>query len=64
MLSVSKRRLTFSKEFTHLVEQPRREDDLEEVVEYQNPSEIEGFAILHQPRAQHFDEVNVREAYS
>ena len=45
-----------------LIEQPRREYHLEEIVEYHNPSEIERFAILHDFRTQNLDEVDVEKA--
>lgn len=44
----------------YLVEEPRAEDDLEEVVRDEYVSKLKGLAVLHEPRAQHLDQVDVR----
>jgi hypothetical protein len=44
---------------THLVEDPRAEDCLKEVVDYKYISKVERLLILHHPGAQHFGEVRI-----
>lgn len=45
----------------YLVEEPRAENDLEEVVGDEYVAKLEGLAVLHEPRAQHLDQVDVRQ---
>lgn len=46
---------------TDLVEYPRAEHSLEEVVADENPPQVEGFAVLHEPGSQDLGEVSVEE---
>jgi len=45
-----------------LVEEPGAEDDLEEVVGNEDLAQLEGLAVLHEPGAQHLDQVHVAQA--
>jgi hypothetical protein len=47
---------------THLVEDPRAEDRLKEVVDYKHVTEVKRFPVLHHLGAQHFGEVRIRQA--
>lgn len=44
---------------SHLVEEPRREDHLEQVVDYQGVFKLERFPILHNLRPEHLDDVDI-----
>lgn len=46
----------------YLVKEPRGEDDLEQVVGYEDILELEGLAVLHQLRPQYFDDVDIGQA--
>lgn len=45
---------------THFIAHVERENHHAEVVDYENSLEVEGFAVLHYPRPQRCDKVNVR----
>lgn len=47
----------------HLVEYPRGEYGLGEVVEYQYLPQVEGLPVFHDPGSQYLAEVRVRQAY-
>lgn len=47
--------LSVNRQKAYLVEEPRAEDDLEEVVRDEYVSKLKGLAVLHEPRAQHLD---------
>lgn len=46
---------------TDLVEYPRAEHSLDEVVADEDPPQVEGLAVLHEPRSQDLGEVSVEE---
>jgi hypothetical protein len=47
----------------YLIEQPRTENNLHEVVYDQHVTKIHRFPAVHDPRTQHFNEVRVAETY-
>lgn len=47
---------------SHLIKQPRREDYLEQVVDYQSILKLKRFSVLHKLRTQCFDDVDISEA--
>lgn len=46
---------------SHLVEDPCREDHLEQVIGYQDVFKLERFPVLHEFRPEHLDDVDVGE---
>jgi hypothetical protein len=44
---------------THLVEDPRAEDCLDEVVDYEYATEVQWFPVFHHLGAQHFREIGI-----
>lgn len=48
---------------TYLVEEPRREDHLEQIINYENVRQLKGLSIFHQLWSQNFDDVYVSETY-
>ena len=52
---------TRTKQKRYLVEEPRREHHLEQIVNYQGVLQLKGFSILHQLRAQDFHHVHVAQ---
>lgn len=47
---------------SHLIKQPRREDHLKQVVDYQSILKLERFSVLHELRTQCFDNVDITDA--
>lgn len=47
---------------SHLIKQPRGEDHLEQVVDYQSILKLERFSVLHKLRTQRFDDVDIGDA--
>lgn len=44
------------------MKQPRREEDLQEIVDYEDVLELKGFPVLHYLGPQDLDDVHVGEA--
>lgn len=52
----------FPKVFPYLVKQPRREYDLEKIVNYEYVLQLEGLAVLHDLGTEDLDQVHVAQA--